>query len=110
SLMSWARERLPEFMVPASVTVVPAIPLTPHGKVDRVALAALRRDAEEERDGAPAPPHGPVETVLAGIWSEVLERESVSVRDDFFDLGAHSLLASRVLPRLRQAFGVELPL
>ncbi len=109
-LRAFLRERLPEHMVPAAFVALPAFPLTGNGKVDRRALAALA----PADDAAPAPSFAaartPVEEILAALWCEVLGRERVGVDESFFDLGGHSLLATRVLARLRQAFGVEVPL
>jgi amino acid adenylation domain-containing protein len=105
-LRDWARERLPGYMVPAAFVALEALPLTPSGKVDRLALPAPER-AERAADAAPATP---TEEVLAGIWAEVLGTDAVGARDDFFALGGHSLLATRVMARVREAFGVEVPL
>ncbi|HVS00369.1 MAG TPA: amino acid adenylation domain-containing protein, partial [Thermoanaerobaculia bacterium] len=101
------RERLPEPMVPGLFVRLEALPLTPNGKVDRKALPAPDRQDPAESYQAP---RTPVEEVLAGIWAEVLGLERVGTDDRFFDLGGHSLLATRVLSRVRQAFGIELPL
>ena len=112
-LRAWLRERVPDFMVPSAVVRVPEMPLTPNGKVDRRALAALAvkaPDGEREEETPFVSLRGPVEEVLGEIWAEVLGRERIGARDGFFDLGGHSLLAIRVLSRVRQAFGVELPL
>ncbi len=107
ALRSWARERLPGYMVPAAFAALETLPLTPSGKVDRLALPAPER-AERAADVAPATP---TEEVLAGIWAEVLGMtDAVGARDDFFALGGHSLLATRVMARVREAFGVEVPL
>ncbi len=104
-LRGWARERLPEHMVPAALVVLDALPLTASGKLDRRALPAPHLAADEE---AYAAPRTPTEERLAGIWGAVLGVERVGVRDDFFDLGGHSLLATQVASRVREAFRVEL--
>ncbi len=101
------RARLPEYMVPAAVVVLEALPLSPNGKVDRKALPAP--DLGAERAGYMAA-RTPVEEVLCGIWAEVLGVEGVGIDDDFFALGGHSLLATRVVARAREAFAVEISL
>ncbi len=98
---------LPEYMVPAAVLVLPELPLTPSGKVDKRSLPdpewTLAGDAHEApRTGA--------EELLAGVWAEVLGVPRVGVSDDFFALGGHSLLGTQVLARLRELLGIELPL
>ncbi|HEV2733228.1 MAG TPA: condensation domain-containing protein, partial [Longimicrobiaceae bacterium] len=97
---------LPEYMVPSAFVVLDALPLTPSGKVDRRALPEPEVWREEEHEA----PRTPGEELLAGIWAEVLGVEQVGIRDDFFGLGGHSLLATRVISRVRETFGVELPL
>ncbi|HYG62910.1 MAG TPA: amino acid adenylation domain-containing protein, partial [Thermoanaerobaculia bacterium] len=109
-LRAFLRERLPEAMVPAAFLFVDALPLTPNGKVDRRALEALAPGAEAGTESLSAAPRTPTEEIIAGIWADLLGRERVSTGDDFFALGGHSLLATRVVSRVRDAFGVELPL
>ncbi|HYR08116.1 MAG TPA: phosphopantetheine-binding protein, partial [Longimicrobium sp.] len=98
------RRVLPEHMVPAALVSIESLPLTPSGKLDRAALPAPEHTPAE---GSVAP-RDPAERALAEIWAQVLEVERVGVRDDFFDLGGHSMLATRVVARVREAFGVEL--
>ena len=105
---------LPAAMVPAAFLVLAALPRTPAGKVDHAALAAALPThliAPAETGAAdPALPRTPAEEVLTGIWAEVLGVGEVDLHDDFFARGGHSLLAARLLSRVRNAFGVDLPL
>ncbi len=107
---------LPAWMVPAAFVPLPALPLSPTGKVDRRALAelaAVARDAGEVETGAPVEPLSEIEELIAGLWQELLGAgpgRRLRPGDDFFALGGHSLLATQLVSRLRAAFGVELPL
>ncbi|MFL5539811.1 MAG: non-ribosomal peptide synthetase, partial [Longimicrobiaceae bacterium] len=101
-------DRLPEHMVPAAYVRLDALPLTPHGKLDREALPAPGADAYAAREYEA--PVGKVEQALAGIWAELLGVERVGRWDDFFMLGGHSLLAVQMISRVRQAMEVELAL
>ena len=101
------RAVLPEHMVPATVTVLPAFPLTSNGKVDRAALA--------RRPIGPAAghtaPRTPLELIVAQVWAAALEVERVGVADDFFALGGDSVVATTILSRLRDALDTpDLPL
>ncbi|HEV7518136.1 MAG TPA: amino acid adenylation domain-containing protein, partial [Thermoanaerobaculia bacterium] len=99
---------LPAYMVPASFVLLPALPLNSNGKVDRRALPAPGELATDARETF-VPPRDPIEELLCEIWADVLGLPRVGVHDDFFGLGGHSLLAPRIVLRLRQAFGVEVP-
>jgi amino acid adenylation domain-containing protein/non-ribosomal peptide synthase protein (TIGR01720 family) len=111
-MRAWLEQRLPEYMVPAAFSILTAIPLTPNGKIDRKALAAIeeeRHEHEEEQDTFVAA-RNPIEEVLASIWGDVFDRESIGVHDKFADLGGHSLLAIQIIARTREAFQVDIPL
>ncbi|OCQ97718.1 non-ribosomal peptide synthetase [Nostoc sp. MBR 210] len=101
------QERLPEYMVPAAILPLEAIPLTPSGKIDRRALPVANFQNEAVSFVAP---RTPAEEIVADIWMQILKREQIGIHDNFFDLGGHSLLATQVISRLREAFKVELPL
>jgi amino acid adenylation domain-containing protein len=107
-LRAWLGERLPAPMVPAAFLVLDALPLTPNGKVDRRALTRLA--AETTGGAAFEAPRTPVEELLAGLWASVLGVDRVGLHDDFFALGGHSLLATQLVSRVRELFGVEIPL
>jgi amino acid adenylation domain-containing protein len=100
-------DRLPETLVPAVFVVLPELPRTPNGKVDRGSLPAPQGRVASRRRVAP---RNQVESLVAGVWAEVLEIEEPGVEDRFLDLGGHSLLATRVIARLRHLAGVDLPL
>jgi amino acid adenylation domain-containing protein len=103
---AFAREQLPEHLVPSAVGVLPALPITPNGKVDRRALT----DPEPVRAGGGVQPRTETERRLAAIWAEVLRLDRVYADDDFFELGGHSLLATQLATRVREGFGIDLPL
>ncbi|REG14198.1 phosphopantetheine binding protein, partial [Archangium gephyra] len=107
-LRGWVKETLPEYMVPSAVVELKALPLTPNGKVDRKALPAPELSEAREEDFTA--PSTPVEEKLASIFEEVLGLERVGARGDFFELGGHSLLATQLVSRVRETFGLELPL
>ncbi|MFY0567371.1 amino acid adenylation domain-containing protein [Archangium lansingense] len=100
------REKLPEYMVPSAIVVLDALPLNPNGKVDRKALPAPKLERPKEE---PVAPSTPTETEVAALFSELLRVEQVGAKDDLFKLGGNSLMATRVVARLRARFGVELP-
>jgi amino acid adenylation domain-containing protein len=108
SLRSALASSLPDYMVPQHWMVLPEMPLTSSGKVDRKALPLPQRGAATPR--AFVAPKGDVQEKLAAIWADVLGIARVGADDDFFDLGGHSILATRVVSRVRRDFGVQLPL
>ncbi|HDQ71832.1 MAG TPA: amino acid adenylation domain-containing protein, partial [Chloroflexi bacterium] len=109
ALRRFLQDRLPDYMVPSACAILDQLPLTPSGKVDRRALAALELARPDSLQDF-TPPRTPAEDILAGIWAEVLNVARVGVHDNFFALGGHSLLATQVVSRIRQAMAVELPL
>ncbi|MCP4659629.1 MAG: amino acid adenylation domain-containing protein, partial [bacterium] len=109
ALRSQLATTLPEYMVPAAVVELEALPLAPSGKVDRAALGRRALPATGARADWTAP-RGPVEEILAEIFSQLLGVDRVGAGDDFFALGGHSLLATQMVSRVRRTLGVELPL
>ncbi|MGH3738456.1 MAG: amino acid adenylation domain-containing protein, partial [Micromonosporaceae bacterium] len=99
-------QRLPGYMVPAAVTFLPELPLTPDGVLDRAALPAPDYPAET----TPQRPLTDAEELLCAAFAEVMGLESVRLDDNFFELGGHSLLATRLIGKIRAALEVEIPL
>jgi acyl carrier protein len=99
-------EKLPAFMVPASLTLLDALPLTSNGKLDRKSLPAPVW--EEQADAAFVAPRTPTEIAVAEIWCDILDVERVGADDNFFHLGGHSLLAARVVTQVRKRFAIEI--
>jgi acyl carrier protein len=98
--------RLPEYMVPAAYVRMERLPLTANGKLDRKALPAPEGEAYGVREYEA--PQGEIEIQLAAIWAELLKLERVGRQDNFFSLGGHSLLVTRVVSSVRSSLGVEL--
>jgi amino acid adenylation domain-containing protein/non-ribosomal peptide synthase protein (TIGR01720 family) len=108
ALRELLQAQLPEYMVPTAFVPLQALPRTPNGKIDRLALAAS--DLSDQFNRPYTAPRTATEDILAGIWSDVLGVERVGIHDDFFELGGHSLLATQIMSRLRGTFHVELSL
>ena len=106
SLRRALTQRLPDYMVPATMVFLSELPLTAHGKLNRAALPEPAPSGSSSR----VAPRDAEEAVIAAIWSEVLGCAEVGATDDFFALGGQSLLASQVMTRLRERSGVKLPL
>ncbi|HVK99647.1 MAG TPA: amino acid adenylation domain-containing protein, partial [Dongiaceae bacterium] len=106
ALRAQLRARLPDFMVPAAITVLEKMPLTPAGKIDRKALP--RPDSIQLGGADYVAPRNELETQLATIWEAFLPVERVSVRDNFFELGGHSLIGVRIMARINKELGTQL--
>lgn len=103
------RAVLPEYMVPAQFVVLRALPRTPNGKLDRQALPVP--DAGEGMPGRTVvAPRTAAEVMVTGVFRDVLGRSDFGTTDNFFDLGGHSLMAARLIHKLRAASGLDLPL
>jgi amino acid adenylation domain-containing protein len=107
-LRQFLMDRLPLHMVPSRFILLEELPVTPSGKVDRRALKVDPFQVAQVREYTA--PRTTVEETLARFWSEMLCVSRVSIHDNFFELGGHSLLVLRFIARVRDAFGINLPL
>ncbi|HXO18600.1 MAG TPA: amino acid adenylation domain-containing protein, partial [Thermoanaerobaculia bacterium] len=109
-LRTFLSRHLPESMLPSTLHLIAALPLTPSGKVDRKALAQMALARTASPGGERVAPCNDLERTVARVWSEVLKISEIGVHDNFFELGGHSLLATQVLSRLQETLGTQLPL
>jgi acyl carrier protein len=109
ALRGFLAAKLPSYMVPVELRRLDALPLTANGKVDRRALAAAGAPGEALESGV-IDPRTPTEERLAALWAEALDLPRVGVTQTFYQLGGDSLLATRVLARVREGFEIDLPM
>jgi amino acid adenylation domain-containing protein len=108
-LRDFARDRLPDFMIPSFWVMLDELPLTPNGKVDRRALPAPDH-VRPRNENTYVAPRNVDEEILAQLWTEILGVDRVGVNDNFFDLGGHSLLVTQLVSRIRKKLHIEMPL
>ena len=108
-MKAFLKERLPGYMSPVAFIACEGLPLTANGKVDRKALAAFKNALNESRE-ATATIATPTQELLASLWREILGVDEIQPHDDFFLLGGHSMLVTRMVSQLREIMQVELPL
>ena len=108
-LRSFLKDKLPDYMVPSTFVRLGAMPMTPNGKLDRLRLPPTP-PADLAPENKPVGPRDPIESRLVEIWENLLAKRPVGVRDDFFEVGGHSLLAVRLMHRIEQVFGKQLPI
>jgi hypothetical protein len=107
-LREFLAAQLPSFMVPSRIVALAKLPLTTHGKVDRRSLPEPQ-EIQTGAEGTTAAPRNATEVLLLEIWREILQRDQISICDNFFHLGGHSLLATQIVSRVARVLGVELP-
>jgi amino acid adenylation domain-containing protein len=101
--------KLPSYMMPNDFVTLEKLPLTPNGKIDRKALPAPDKTRADSQASF-VEPRSEMEREIAKLWQELLHVEQVGLNDNFFDLGGHSLLVVQMQAKLREAFGVQLPI
>ncbi|MDZ8257280.1 amino acid adenylation domain-containing protein [Nostoc sp. ChiQUE01b] len=106
-LQRFLREKLPEYMMPATFIMLKALPLTPNGKVNRRELPESNGD-RPELAATYEPPQTEVEQAIANIWQQMLHVEKVGIYDNFFDLGGHSLLLVQIHAKLREILHTDI--
>jgi thioesterase domain-containing protein/acyl carrier protein len=109
-LRSYMKDKLPQYMLPQAFVMLDALPLSSNGKVARNRLPEPERAGVRGEEKTYAAPANPTELRVLQIWEDLFGIRPIGVRDDFFDLGGHSILALRLMARLQKQFGQELPL
>src|SRR5437763_958836 len=107
ALRSYLKRQLPDYMLPQAVIVLPKLPLTANGKIDRQALPEPEQ-AQIQREIVA--PRNEEEALVLNIWRRVLGRDRISINDNFFELGGHSLMAVQLMAEIRKETGKEIPL
>lgn len=105
-LKNFLRRYLPNYMVPEAIVGLDELPLTPNGKIDFRQLAEIKLEPIEQFPNEL--PHTEMELCLARIWKELLGLNTISVHDNFFDIGGHSLLSIQVITRLEKEIGIRI--
>jgi amino acid adenylation domain-containing protein len=109
-LQGHLKQNLPEHMLPSAYVLLDSLPLTPSGKVNRLALPAPAQARPRTEAVTPPAPQSEIERTIANIWKEVLKLESVGLDAHFFDLGGHSLMMGQVRSKLQEAIGRDVPM
>ncbi|MEO6862811.1 MAG: amino acid adenylation domain-containing protein, partial [Microcoleus sp.] len=112
NLRDYLKQRLPDYMIPSAFVLVKELPLNPNGKVDRHALASQKWQSASvpSNETIAVAPRDQLELQVQQIWEQVLGINSVGIRDNFFEIGGHSLLAAGLLAEIEKIFGKKLPL
>jgi amino acid adenylation domain-containing protein len=108
-LRVFVKDHAPSYMIPATFTIVETIPLLPNGKIDRVSLAIRPSSTSDEFVASYSPPENALEEKIARIWQRVLNSERVGLDDNFFDLGGHSLLLTKIQHELSEELALDIP-
>ena len=109
NLKKYLKQKLPDYMIPTLFIIIPSLPRSPNGKVDRRLLPKPDKNLNRSKK-VYDPPKTQTEQMVSETWSTLLTIKQISREDDFFDLGGHSLMATRVISRLRERFKLDLPL
>lgn len=109
-LRHFLQQTLPDYMIPGTFIPLATLPRTVNGKIDRHALRVLSQDHSQSSTIAQTPDGTTTELMLLEIWKDLLRLNHATIHDNFFELGGHSLLATQMTSRVRDTFGLELPL
>jgi len=107
-LKKYLSNKVPNYMIPSIIRILPELPLTPNGKVDRKALAAI--SSNYANDAFCVAPQTPNQIKLTRLWKKLLGLKQVGIHDNFFELGGHSLLVTQLVSRIQKQLNVKIPL
>nr|WP_275583404.1 non-ribosomal peptide synthetase [Bacillus pakistanensis] len=107
-VFTYLRNSCPDYMIPTYLNMIHSLPKTPNGKIDRKRLHEVT--VESKLDHPVEPVKNDIEEKILGIWNELLDKENISVNDNFFEVGGHSLLATQIISKIRKKLELEVPL
>ncbi len=112
SLISYLEDNVPSYMIPLrqNIFVIDTFPLLPSGKVDKNQLKKINTNTKQQIDKKLQKARGPIEISLHTIWEDILKRREIDVRDNFFQIGGHSLMATQLMGRILKDFGIKIPI
>ena len=111
NLRHFLGDRLPAYMIPTHFIPMEGFPLTGSGKIARLKLPDPDdTESARDRESTYVAPRTSVEQFLVDCWNDLLQVDKISINDNFFDLGGHSLTATQLVSRIRDQFGLEMPL
>lgn len=108
-IRAYLKSRLPDYMIPSKIIIMPEFPLTTSGKIDRKSLPSPN-DIASEQSGNFVAPGNEIEKEMANIWQELLLIDRIGIKDNFFDLGGHSLIATKLASRIYKLYLIKMPL
>eukprot|EP01121_Diplochlamys_sp_Union-15-3_P007669 TRINITY_DN1967_c0_g1_i2.p1 TRINITY_DN1967_c0_g1~~TRINITY_DN1967_c0_g1_i2.p1 ORF type:complete len:765 (-),score=135.67 TRINITY_DN1967_c0_g1_i2:104-2398(-) len=103
-IRTFLKSKLPSYMIPSRVVVLLSMPLTPNGKIDRAGLPAPLQNVAKAKSNLTT-----TQSKVLSVWSRILDCSSIGLNDDFFDLGGHSVLATRLTFEMEREFGIDFP-
>jgi amino acid adenylation domain-containing protein len=109
-LKSFLKNKLPDYMIPPIIIMIKEMPLTPNGKINRFALPSPKHNIENQGKKKHEKPNNEIEYSIASIIEEILQKDKISISDNFFEIGVHSLTATQIVSRINNKYNIIIPI